>query len=93
MSYLQIKKLSILVLTIFIFLFGIFSPKPVNAQPSFADIECGSVDVPYYDASNFKAPRDNYDVYVKLGKKGQKTSVTFYAQTTDRKCKHTSIFA
>ncbi len=88
MSYLQIKKLSILVLTIFVFLFGIFTSKPVNAQPSFADIECGPDDVPYYDSSNFKAPRDDYDVYVKLGKKGQKTSVTFYAQTTDGKCKN-----
>lgn len=83
----QIKKLSPLVLSIFMILFGVLTPKLVNAQSSIVDSECGPVEVPYYDASNFKVPRDNYDIYVKLGKKGQKTSVSFYAQTADGKCK------
>jgi len=49
---------------------------------------CGNSTTPYYDSFLFTAPKDTYDVYVKLGKRGQNSNVTFYVQPeNDGKCR------
>lgn len=86
MKYPSIKNTVRIIFTIALFFGGLLSPKVAIAQSNFTEAECGPIEIPYYDANNFKAPRDSYDVYVKLGKKGQKTDTTFYAQSSDGKC-------
>lgn len=47
-----------------------------------ADSECSASQTPYYDAL-VEAPSEDYDVYVKMGKRGHTAAVSLYDEASD----------
>lgn len=77
---------------VLLLLFSVFCISAVSQSTVYAQNQsdqqelinfCGNPEDPYLDALSFSAPEGKYNVYAKLGKRGQNTQATLYHQDAE----------